>query len=208
MATTQDFMNNNPFMEMMRNMDFAKGQDMWNNNFVNLWKNQSLQSDWAKQFSQYQEQFNKYSMDTLKIFKDMYSGNPNLMDQTTNNLNSMLSVIMKNMQVMSKAGQNIAENTQNIFRKKAEITQKRFSEIFSLIKEVSSSPNSEIVMSLQADYCRKSFEEMINDFKELTEMTTKSSLEAFEAVNKKLNESIANFQKTAEQTQVNKNNKK
>lgn len=95
---------------------------------------------------------------------------------------------MKGMDLFSDLSHLSLENTQAMLRRQAEIVQKHSAEAYKFFQNLSPSNNPEANMSMQADFMRSSFESLVNDFKELSEMYSKSNLETFDAASKKLSQ--------------------
>ena len=65
------------------------------------------------------------------------------------------------------------------------------------MRDLSSSPSPEANIAKQTDFAKQSFENMMNDFKELSEMYSESSMDAFEIMSEQLNNSIKKFAQSA-----------
>jgi phasin family protein len=97
---------------------------------------------------------------------------------------------MKHVEEFSHIHQLSLENAQAMLRRQTEIMRKHAVDLYKLIQNTVTSSNPEKTISMQSDYMQNSFESLINDFKELSEMYAKSSLESFEAVSNKINEQM------------------
>lgn len=93
---------------------------------------------------------------------------------------------MKNMDLFSDLSHLSLENTQAMMRRQAEIIQRHSTEVYKFIQNMSPSNDPQANMTAQADFMRSSFESLVNDFKELSEMYSKANLETFDAASKKV----------------------
>ena len=80
------------------------------------------------------------------------------------------------------------ENTQAMMYRQAEIIQKHSTELQKFMRSMSPVKDPETNMETQKEFMQASFESMINDFKELAEMYSKSNLETFGAVSDKMSQ--------------------
>jgi phasin family protein len=121
-------------------------------------------------------------------------------------MHEMLNMVMKNMGFISQMAQEINNDSQAIFRKKSKMLQTQVSELFSLMKKITSAPNPELSMSLHADFIKDSFERMLNNMQELSKDYNNFGVENFDKMNKKLSQLFTNFQNSANKTTVKANN--
>lgn len=168
-----NFMNN-PIMDM-----FKKG-------FENPMSSMG-QFDMSKMFnpSSWMEMSSKM-MEYMPWLKNMSNGQN--MDHPENAFNFMENV--KGMDLFSDLSHLSLENTQAMLRRQAEIIQRHSAEVHKFIQNLSSSNNPEANMSLQADFMRSSFESLVSDFKELSEMYSKANMETFETASNKISQQM------------------
>ena len=90
-----------------------------------------------------------------------------------------------------------SENAQAVMRRQAEMIQKHADELRQLMQYAMTSQDVRETINRQAHYMQSTFEALANDFKELTEMYSKSNMETFEAASTKLNEHMKKATKHA-----------
>lgn len=120
--------------------------------------------------------FNFMNMMANSPFKSFFGG-----EQLFNNNANPFSSFMDVHKLSS-------ENAQAVMRRQAEIIQKHADELRQLMQYVMTSHDVRETMNRQAHYMQSTFEALANDFKELTEMYSKASMENFETASAKLNE--------------------
>lgn len=105
---------------------------------------------------------------------------------------NLFSVQRRNVEAFTAANQVITESVQALARRQAEIFQNNTQESLQLVKEIfSSGGNPEAATAKQTEYVRNLVESGIANLRELIEMTSKSSIEAFDVVNKRVADSIS-----------------
>lgn len=98
----------------------------------------------------------------------------------------------KNLEIFSDLSHLSLENSQAMMRRQAEIFQKHSNEYNKFLQNISTNPQNNI--EIQAEFVKNSFESLISDFKELSEMYSKSNFENFEAASNKFVEALGKKQ--------------
>lgn len=93
---------------------------------------------------------------------------------------------IKNTEMFSDTHKLSLDNAQAVLRRQAEIIQKHTEELGKLMQQAISSRDPAETMKHQSDYMRSTFDVLVADFKELTEMYAKAGMETFEVASKKL----------------------
>lgn len=102
----------------------------------------------------------------------------------------------RNAEAFAEAGQTMFENSQAIARRSAEVAQDNVQHAMEASKEIFSG-NPEAAFSKQADFTRDMFESNLANMREMIEIATKSSFEAFDVINQRTAESMQEFSKAA-----------
>jgi phasin family protein len=103
---------------------------------------------------------------------------------------------MANVEEFASLHKLSLENAQAMLRRQAEIIQKHAGDLYKLMQNAVSSASPEAVMSMQADYIHSTFDSLVSDFKELSEMCSKAHIESFEAVSDKISQQMKKAKKT------------
>jgi phasin family protein len=98
----------------------------------------------------------------------------------------------KGLELFSDLGHLSLENSQAMLRRQAEIFQKYSNEYNKFMQNMSTDPQANI--ELHNEFARTSFESLVNDFKELSEMYSKANLETLEATSTKVTEVLGKKQ--------------
>ena len=106
------------------------------------------------------------------------------------NWESVLAANRRNMEAFAQANQLAAEGVQAILRRQGEILKGSMDEANRTLKTMMAEGTPEERMARQAEAMKGAFEQAISNFRELTEMATKSNAEAFAVVNKRVSESL------------------
>jgi len=188
----QQTMMNNPFMEMFKAMDINKMMQNWQNMIQAMDMNKMMQN-----WQQWQNMMQ--ANDTNKIMQKFFPMNL-CGDHANFDMGNFVQAGMKNMQSMNEVSQNMADIYQDVMKRKAEMMQAHMSEMFNLMKALSMSSSMEDGMAKQSEYVRKSFEKMMNDFNELTQMCSNNNMKNFEMMSDKLDQSMNNLQDAIKET--------
>lgn len=112
---------------------------------------------------------------------------------------NLFSVQRRNIEAFSAANQVVTESFQALARRQAEIFQENTQEALQLAKEIfSAGGNPEAATTKQTEYLRNLVESGISNLRELLEVTSKSSIEAFDVINKRVAESVSELAEAAE----------
>ncbi len=181
----QDY-KNNPFMDM-----FKKSME----NPMSMWSPEN----WTKMMETVQ------SADMYKNFNPaVWMEVPNKMFENMpwmnqkNNFN--FAENMKNVETFADMHKLSLEGAQAMLRRQAEIIQKHSNDLYKLMQNMVSSPNPEAAMNMQAEYMQATFDSLVADFKELSEMFAKANLEHFEVASGKVSEHMKKMRNYAKCT--------
>jgi phasin family protein len=122
-------------------------------------------------------------------FADMFR---NMVD-----FNQLFSTQRRNIEALSAANQAMVEGAQAVSRRQAEVVRDNVDTMLQASKEMMNGNSPESSMSKQADFARSFFENTLANMREMTEMVTKSSFEAFDVLNKRAAESMEEISSAA-----------
>lgn len=150
-----------------------------NNPMMNLWKNfLDNPSNPMSIFTKNMEFLKSYMPGSFPNFSSwMNMGNANPQSGAYNFADNF-----KDMGGFSETQKLSFENVQAIARRQAEIIQKHAQELVKLFQKAMSTNNPEETVKRNTDFVHSSFDLLIADFKELTELYSKANMETFEAV--------------------------
>lgn len=111
--------------------------------------------------------------------------------------NQLFSSQRRNIEAMSAVNQIAVESAQAISRRQAEIARENVENALKTSKDLLSGSSPETSLSKNADAVREFFENSLANFREVTEMVTKSSFEAFDVLNKRAAESMEELSKAS-----------
>jgi phasin family protein len=103
---------------------------------------------------------------------------------------AIMAANRKNAEAFAQANQLAAEGVQAILRRQAEILKGSMEEANRTLKTMMGDGTPEDRLVRQAEVMKSAFEQAVANFRELTEMATKSNAEAFNVVNKRVSESL------------------
>lgn len=104
--------------------------------------------------------------------------------------NSLFATQRRNIEAFSEAGQVMTEGFQAVTRRQAETVRENVSRMIKASKDLFSGPSPEASAARQAEFAREAFETAFNNAREMSEMVTKSSYEAFDVLNKRAAEQL------------------
>lgn len=121
--------------------------------------------------------------------------NPEMFMSYTKNMQAMdfsgfTNMLRQNAEVFSSTNQMAAENAQSIIRRSAEVFGNNASNMFNAIRDVTSAGDYEQAAVCQQRYLKNSFEDNLNNTKEIIEMATKSSMEVFQNLGNNIAENM------------------
>jgi phasin family protein len=132
-------------------------------------------ADMMKQFSQ---------------FKPNMPSMPSMPSLPSIDINQLASVGRRNAEAYAAAGQTLAESTQAITRRQAELARAQVEKLLKSAKDSLTTGSPEINTTKQVELAKTMFESSINNLREVYELATKSSLEAFDKLNRRTSECI------------------
>jgi phasin family protein len=109
---------------------------------------------------------------------------------------SLMSAHQRNVETLTAANQAIADSFQAIARRQSEIMRGYMEELATAIKEVVSAGSPEASAQRQAEFAKKTMESAVQHMREFAEMTSRSSSEVFEMVNKQVMTNLDQLKKT------------
>ncbi|MBY0406385.1 MAG: TIGR01841 family phasin [Rickettsiales bacterium] len=128
-------------------------------------------------------------MNYNNAFADMF--------KNTLDFNQLFSTQRRNIEALSAANQVVVESAQAMARRQAEVVRTSVEDALKASKDLMTSGTPETNMSKQADFARSFFETTLSNLREITEMATKSSFEAFDVLNKRAAETMDEMTKAA-----------
>lgn len=131
---------------------------------------------------------NSYT-DFFKVFGEFKA--PNF------DFNGLFATQRRNIEALTAIGQIAAESVQEVSRRQAEAVRSGVEGYLKASKDALTGGSPEATAAKQADYARGTFESAINHMREVSEMVTKSSFEAFDVLNKRAAESLEEFSSVA-----------
>ena len=141
--------------------------------------NQNPAADWFKMFSDFKT--------------PMFDFN-NLANQGRRNVETMVTV-----------GQLFTETAQVIGRRQAEAAREHVEHFIKASKDMLSGNAPELSASKQADYAKTSMENAVSNMREMAELASKASTEAFQVMNRRMTENMEELNRTATATTKRKN---
>lgn len=111
--------------------------------------------------------------------------------------NSLFELQRRNVEAFAAANQVVAEGVQAIARRQAEVVRNNVDTVLNASKDLVAGGTPEINVEKQAALTKNLFEKSLANAREVSEMVTKSSFEAFDLLNKRASESIEEFGKVA-----------
>lgn len=111
--------------------------------------------------------------------------------------NQLFSSQRRNMETLSEVNQVVVEGAQELSRAQGEALRSNVETILKTSKDVMSSGSPETSLAKQADLAKSLFENTLSSLREMTEMATKCSFEAFEVLNKRASESLNEISKVS-----------
>lgn len=111
--------------------------------------------------------------------------------------NSLFELQRRNVEAFAAANQVVAEGVQAIARRQAEVVRNNVDTVLNASKDLVAGGSPEINVEKQAALTKNLFEKSLANAREVSEMVTKSSFEAFDLLNKRASESIEELGKVA-----------
>ena len=101
-------------------------------------------------------------------------------------MDSMMAAHKRNLETLTAANQAIADSFQAIAKRQTEIMRDYMESLSTAIKEVVSAGSPEASAQKQAEFAKKTMENAVQNMREFAEMTSRSSGEVFEMVNRQV----------------------
>ncbi len=112
-------------------------------------------------------------------------------------VNQIISLYRRNAETGSAVIQILTESTQAIARRQAEILRSNAEQALKASKDILNHATPESAASKQADFAKTWLEYNVNSLREIAEMSTKSTQEAFDVINKRIAEQVKEFSNVA-----------
>ncbi|MDX1974136.1 MAG: TIGR01841 family phasin [Rickettsiales bacterium] len=123
-------------------------------------------------------------------------------------LNQLFSTQRRNIETVSAVNQTVVESAQAISRRQAEVARDNVESILKASKDILSGNTPEASLAKQSDLAKSIFENTLANIREIVETATKSSFEAFDILNQRAAESLAEISKAAGQAPAAKKSNK
>lgn len=104
----------------------------------------------------------------------------------------------KNLHALNKANQLAVEGLQAVAQRQAEILRDAMQEMASISQDMLHATSPQERVAKQTELAKDTYGQILANMKELSEMLTKSQTEAFDVINKRVNESLDDFRKAVE----------
>lgn len=119
------------------------------------------------------------------------------MFQNSMDFNQIFNTQRRNIEAVNAAAQVVVESAQTISRRQAEVARANIDNTLKVSKEIMTSGTPETVLSKQADLMKAFFENTLTNLREVSELVTKSSFEAFDVINRRTAESMDEISKAS-----------
>jgi phasin family protein len=123
--------------------------------------------------------------DAFKAFTDFSATNTKT---PSVDVNALISLQRRNAETLSAVNQVVTESIQAVIRRQAEILQANASDAFQFFKEVTSSSSPENATAKQTAFAKNALETALSNTRELAEMVSKSNIEVFDVIGKRISE--------------------
>jgi len=124
-----------------------------------------------------------------QAFSDMF--------KNTLDMNQIFSTGRRNMEALNEANQVVVESAQTISRRQAEVARANIDNALKVSKELLTTTTPETAISKQSDLLKAFFENTLSNLREVSELVTKSSFEAFDVLNRRTAESLEEISKAS-----------
>jgi phasin family protein len=129
------------------------------------------------------------TMQYSQAFTDMF--------KNTLDMNQLFSTGRRNMEALNEANQVVVESAQTISRRQAEVARANIDNALKVSKELLTTTTPETAISKQSDLMKAFFENTLSNLREVSELVTKSSFEAFDVLNRRTAESLEEISKAS-----------
>lgn len=120
--------------------------------------------------------------------------------KNTMDFNQLFSTQRRNIEALSEANQVVVEGAQAVSRAQAEAVRTNVESMLKSSKDMFTGGTPEASITKQADFAKSLFENTLANLREISEMVTKSSFEAFDVLNRRAAETMQEFGKASIQT--------
>ncbi len=135
-----------------------------------------------------QEQTRDFTNQAKDFFKSFGSfGNAGI---PSVDFNDLFNLARRNMEACSAANQVILEGVQAINKRAAEVLQSNVEKCLSISREMMSSTSPEANSKKSSEAAKDAFSSSVNSVREISEMISKSTFEAFDLINKRTAEAL------------------
>jgi len=128
-------------------------------------------------------------MQYSQAFTDMF--------KNTLDMNQLFSTGRRNFEALNEANQVVVESAQTISRRQAEVARANLDNALKVSKELLTTTTPETAISKQSDLMKAFFENTLSNLREVSELVTKSSFEAFDVLNRRTAESLEEISKAS-----------
>lgn len=118
--------------------------------------------------------------------------------------NQLFSNQRRNLETASEINQTLVESCQAAARCSTEAMRENMEYMMKASKDVFSGGTPEASIAKQAECTKKMFERTLSNLREIGEMVTKSSFEAFDVLNQRCAESLEEISKASNGSAANK----
>ncbi|MGC1951536.1 MAG: phasin family protein [Gammaproteobacteria bacterium] len=136
--------------------------------------------------------------DLSKTMAELYPGK--MMEQLTKtfgeyklpgiDVDALLEHNRKNVDALSAANKRMLENAQTVMTRQGEMLRQTLEEASAALKSLSSAGTPQDLVAKEGELIRHVFLRTLDNMREVADMTTQSSNEAFEAVNERVRENV------------------
>jgi phasin family protein len=112
-------------------------------------------------------------------------------------VNQIFSTGRRNLEAANAATQVVVESVQTISRRQAEVARANIDNAIKISKELLTTTTPETAISKQSDLVKAFFENTLTNLREMSELVTKSSFEAFDVLNRRTAESLEEISKAS-----------
>lgn len=109
-------------------------------------------------------------------------------------MNKVFDSQRRNIEAASEAVQTVVEGVQAVSRRQAEVLREGVEQALASSRQLLSSGTPEAGLAKQAELARNLFESAVINFREVSELLTKTSFEAFDVLNSRASEAISETQ--------------
>jgi phasin family protein len=125
---------------------------------------------------------------------------PSMASMPSMDVAQLLSVSRRNAEAFTAAGQALAESSQAITRRQAELVRAQVEKSLKTAKEQLVNGSPEINTSKQVEFAKTMFESSLNNLREVCELAGKSCLEAFDITSRRTSQAIEEMTSAATST--------